>query len=201
MVADCLPQVRSFAVEICGVIENSGSAQRLSGSGELSAEAQGILRRVLGQAGGAVDIEYLEESYSGVLRNELADDRFDVRQCRQNMVQVAREEACITYAVCRRAEFGRERYANVQQYTGSTGWRGGGYNPTAYCSDFTQGTISTLGIGGQDYSARVIKPGEEQRWVTRGLNPRHREYNYHCTIEVSWNPVYNARRDPLCGRE
>lgn len=197
--ANCLSEVRQFAVEICGSIENSGSAQRLRASGELSAEAEGIVRRVLGQAGGNIDVDYLDETFRGVLRDHLAGDRIDVRDCRQNMVAVARQEACITYQLCRRAEFGLEQYANEQRFSGSTGWRGGGYNPDAWCSDYMRKTIASLNIGNQDYAARVVNKREEARWT--GWHGRDREYNYHCTVEIQWNPIYKQRRDPICGRE
>lgn len=197
--ANCLSDVAQFSEEICGSIENSGSAQRLSANGALSAEAEGIIRRVLGQASGNVDVDYLDERFRGVLREQLAGDRIDVRDCRQNMVAVAQQEACITYRFCRRAEFGLERYANEQRFSGSTGWRGGGYNPDAWCSDYIRKTIDSLNIGSQDYSATVVNKREEARWT--GWHGRDRQYNYHCTIKIQWNPIYKQRRDPICGRE
>lgn len=198
-VASCLNEVKDFAIEICGAIADSGSAQKLSASGELSAEAQGIIRRILGSAGGNVDTEYLNESWSGVLQNELSEDRFDTRQCRREMVQIAREEACVSVNTCRRPEFGLERYGNVQQFSGGSGWKDGGYSQPAYCSDLERATISSLGLRGGSYSSRVVASGERGRWVVRGLNPRHRQYHYQCTIEISWNPIYRARQDVVCG--
>lgn len=194
--ATCLDQVANFSDKVCGAIENSGKAQKLQADGALNTEAQGILKKVLGNAGADVDISYLNESFTGVLREELAGDRFDARSCRQNMVNLSFDKICISYKACRRTEFGLERYNNTQQFSGTTGWRGGGYNPVAWCNDFTRGTISSLKIGSKDYQSKIIGSSEESKKDWKGKV----SYNYHCTIEVSWNPIYKQRIDAACGR-
>ena len=54
------------------------------------------MRRVLGGGEGDFSAESVTRSYNNVLREELGKELFDVRECRENMVNVAREEACTT---------------------------------------------------------------------------------------------------------
>ena len=45
-VASCLDETAAFAERVCGEISNKGSSQLVSGSGQLSAEAKGLITRI-----------------------------------------------------------------------------------------------------------------------------------------------------------
>lgn len=77
------------------------------------------------------------------------------------------------------------------------GWRGGGYNQESYCGDLTAASVAARRLGGTAYSISRIGNSEEGRWA--GGLQRRREYNYHCSIKISWDPIYNERRDERCG--
>ena len=99
-VGNCLQEVANFADRICGEIQTAGAAQKLEVDGTLSAEVTGIIRKVLGDAGGEVDLKNLQQSYENVLREDLADELFNARDCRIKMVEVGRAEICTSkYAV------------------------------------------------------------------------------------------------------
>jgi hypothetical protein len=100
---------------------------------------------------------------------------------------------------CQNPAFGIAGWANQETLQGTSGWRGGGYNPGAYCTDFTNSVIASRGLGNQPHVVDNLKPGEEQRRT--GFLNSVAEYNYHCSITLRWNPIYNQRADPLCGME
>ncbi len=99
-------------------------------------------------------------------------------------------------ATCRRAEFGIEGYVQNQTVTQSSGWRGGGSNQTNWCNELISGFVSSRGIGDTAISM-VIKKGEDARWT--GTFGRTRQYNYTCTVKISWEPIYFEKTDPVCG--
>lgn len=45
--ASCLEEAAGFAERVCGEISSRGSSQLISGSGELNAEAKGLIARML----------------------------------------------------------------------------------------------------------------------------------------------------------
>jgi hypothetical protein len=100
---------------------------------------------------------------------------------------------------CANQAFGLARWANEETLNGTSGWRGGGYNQGAYCTDFINGVIASRGLGNQPHAVDNVKPGEEQRRT--GFLNSVAQYNYHCSIQLRWNPVYNTKTDPICGVE
>ena len=96
--ASCLDEVASFAEKICGEIQNRGMGTLTEANGELKADVSGIVRKVVGEAGGGINVKHLEDSYENVLRKDLANELFNVRECRVKMVEVGREEACTKQA-------------------------------------------------------------------------------------------------------
>lgn len=87
-------EVTNFANEICGQIQTSGNRELTTANGELKAEVSGIVRKVLGNAGGTINGKHLSDAYENVLREDLAKELFNVRECRIKMVEVGREEVC-----------------------------------------------------------------------------------------------------------
>lgn len=92
--ASCLEQAAAFAERICGEISNKGSSRLVSGSGELTAEAQGIVARILGNARGSAKVEAATSSYENVIREELAKEHKDRRGCAERMASVGVAQEC-----------------------------------------------------------------------------------------------------------
>jgi hypothetical protein len=92
--ADCLTDAAVFANRICGEVSNRGSARLVTGSGELNAEARGLIRRLLGSAGGEFKGETEFTSYENVLREQLASELVNVRECGVRMAEAAMKQAC-----------------------------------------------------------------------------------------------------------
>jgi hypothetical protein len=92
--ADCLTDAATFANRICGEVSNRGSSRLVTGSGELNAEARGLIRRLLGSAGGELKGETEFTGYENVLREQLASELVNVRQCGIRMAEAAMRQAC-----------------------------------------------------------------------------------------------------------
>jgi hypothetical protein len=92
--ADCLSDAAAFANRICGEVSNRGSARLVTSSGELNAEARGLIRRLLGSAGGELKGETEFTGYENVLREQLASELVNVRQCGVRMAEAAMKQVC-----------------------------------------------------------------------------------------------------------
>jgi len=101
-----------------------------------------------------------------------------------------------TPKTCRRLEFGQAGYVHTQTVTQSSGWRGGGSNPTNWCNELSQSFINARSIGATA-ATDIVNTTEDARWT--GTFGRTRQYNYGCTVRISWEPLYNERTDPVCG--
>ncbi|MFH1345956.1 MAG: hypothetical protein ABIL01_32840 [Pseudomonadota bacterium] len=93
-IASCLDDAEIFAGRVCGEISNRGSSRLVTGSGELNAEAKGLLRSLLGSAGGELKGETQFSVYENVLREQLGPELVNVRDCRTRMVEAAIKQAC-----------------------------------------------------------------------------------------------------------
>src|SRR5947209_1994213 len=93
-IASCLDEARSFAHGVCGEISNKGSSRLVTGSGELNAEGKGLLRTLLGSAGGSLKGETHFSEYENVLREQLGTELVNVRECRGKMAEVAIKQTC-----------------------------------------------------------------------------------------------------------
>jgi hypothetical protein len=92
--ASCLDEAGSFSERICGEISNRGSSELISGSGALSAEAKGLIARMLGSAQGDVKVDAAVSTYNNVIRDELAKEHANARECKVKMVDVAVAKVC-----------------------------------------------------------------------------------------------------------
>lgn len=92
--ASCLTEAADFASSVCGQIQNSGSKEVTTADGKLNAEVSGILRRLAGQAGAELDVKHLADTYENVLREDLAKELFNVRDCRIKMAEAGIREVC-----------------------------------------------------------------------------------------------------------
>ena len=143
--AACLDEAAAFARKVCGELSSRGSSNLVTTSGELNAEAKGILHRFIGSASGEICGKTQIETYEGVVRDQLTQARFNELNCRSEMAKIAVAQACqkpITYKTCRHADFGQAGWARQETVPCTSGWRDGGYNPDAYCADCQASAIS-----------------------------------------------------------
>jgi len=92
--ASCLEEAADFAERVCGEISSRGSSQLVSGSGDLNAEAKGLIARMLGTAQGDIKVNAAISSYENVAREELTKEHANVRDCRMRMIEVAVKQVC-----------------------------------------------------------------------------------------------------------
>ena len=90
----CLDQAASYAERICGEIQKGGYSQVIEADGQLKAGVSGILSRVLGTGGVSAGAGGIRSSYENVLRQDLAKELFNVRECRMRMAEAARTQVC-----------------------------------------------------------------------------------------------------------
>lgn len=198
--AACLDEAADFAGRICGEVSNRGASRIITTSGELTAEAKGLIRQILGTAGGTVKADAEIITYENVVREQLGPELINVRDCKTRMAEAAIKAACTkpsTYRTCRHRDFGQTGWAREEVLQGTSGWRGGGYNQNAWCDDLIRSSISARQLGGTSYLIEKVSSSEEGRWT--GTFNRDRQYNYHCKVKLLWEPIYNERTDPRCG--
>ena len=99
--ANCLAEVTDFAHKICGEINTKGSSRIMEINGDLKAGVSGIVRRVLGEAGGEIEIKRVTREYENVLRKDLAKELSDIRRCKTQMVRVGISALCNYPSNCR----------------------------------------------------------------------------------------------------
>jgi hypothetical protein len=92
--ATCLDDAAAFSDRVCGELSNRGSTQLVTGSGELTAEAKGLVARMLGSAQGSGTVTAAVSTYENVTREELATDHANARECRERMAEVAVKQVC-----------------------------------------------------------------------------------------------------------
>jgi hypothetical protein len=194
--ASCLDEAATFAERICGAIQQGGSSSVLTASGQLSAEAKGWLSRFLGSGSAGVNGDVVEKKFVGVVQEQLGPERVDARKCLREMATLGTGEVCRQLGTCGLPEFGQTGWRRTEVVHGTSGWRGGGSNPEAYCNEVKASAIAARNLGGKDYAAEILRSSEEGRWT--GPFGRHREYNFHCDIKLSWEPAYVERADPRC---
>lgn len=200
--AECLKEAGDFAERLCGQVKQSGKSTLITGKGELSAEAKGLIAKALGQLGGEVGVNIQTKEFENVVQEQLAGELVDVRKCGIQVATLAMNQVCEKaprWKICSNQAFGIERWDNSERLQGTTGWRGGGYNPGAYCTDFINSVVNGRQLGDKPHEVSDVKPGEENRRT--GMFRDHAEYNYHCAITLKWNPVYKQKADPICGAE
>jgi hypothetical protein len=200
--ASCLTEAADFAQRICGEVKTRGSSALIGANGDLTAEARGLVRQYLGSAGGSFQGQTEFTAYENVLREQLAGELVNVRQCGIQMAKAAMDQVCVrapSYKTCTNPAFGLAGWANQETLHGTSGWRGGGGNPGAYCTEFINGIIASRGLGNQPHQVDQVSPSEEGRRT--GFMNSVAQYNYHCTITIHWTPIYNQKSDPVCGTE
>lgn len=119
----------------------------------------------------------------------------ELRKTRREFKEVSSSQKIAR--TCRHKDFDLERWGSDETITQSSGWRGGGSNPTNWCNDLINSIIQGRSIG-PIHKADILEAHEEARWT--GTFGRTREYNYHCTVKIQWNPIYKEKQDASrCG--
>lgn len=201
--ADCLNEAADFAQKICGEVKTMGKSTLVTGTGDLSASAKGLIAKALGELGGSVGVSIESKSFENVLQEQLGAELVNVRACGIAMSKAAMDQVCVkapVYTTCTNQAFGLNHWDNEETLNGTSGLRGGGYNQNAYCTDFINSAIQSRGLGNLPHAVDIISHSEESR-RTGAFGTGPVQYNYHCSIKLNWNPVYNAKADPLCGKE
>lgn len=110
------------------------------------------------------------------------------------------EEYVITPArpqTCRHVSFGQEGWRYTEESTGSSGWMRGGFSQPDWCRRLIANFLSSRSIDSK-HEATSLRSSEQARWT--GTFGRIREYNYNCTVKVSWEPIYaEGTDDNICG--
>jgi len=98
------------------------------------------------------------------------------------------------FKLCTHPNHGITGYQHSEVVSGSSGWRGGGYNQVAWCNDVKRAKERSVGQS-IVWSQETRSEGRKKDWLGKA------EYNYHCTIPAKWGPIYAAKRSPACGEE
>ena len=105
----------------------------------------------------------------------------------------------VHYKTCSRPEFGQNGWQRNVTVNQSSGWVGPGSNQDNWCNQLINLTIKDRGIG-SEHDVKIASKSEEGKWGNDFLHT-DRQYNYHCNINISWDPLYNSKADPICGVE
>ncbi len=197
---ECAIYVKDMLKVICGEYQVRGESILVRGGGGLSVKARGIIDKFVASGNVSGQTEAIYESFEGVLRENLPAHVDQVSQCSQSMYTPVADRFCeakpIVYRTCARREFGVERWEASQRFEGRSGFRGGGGSQPAWCTEYRNSLIANGTI--TEPSEIAIATSSE---VSRRRPSGNVQYNYSCTLEAKWAPVYVSRQDALCGIE
>ena len=97
---------------------------------------------------------------------------------------------CADLPECVHPSHGIDHFEIDVTLTGDSGWRGGGYNQTAYCNDY----LASLNATYPGSNLVRTNSWEDARWT--GI--RHREYKYFCSVQRQEKPIYKVGRGIEC---
>ncbi len=184
-------EMADFAESICGSIP-SGSLTRTTIQGKVEANA-GTLARIVGGSAGANASEQ-KEVYNGIPFDRLPSSIPTVSMCKSELIKVLLAHPRVSINTCRHPDFGQAGWRRTETYTDSSGRVGGGHDQNWWCNRVIASFLQSRSVGSL-YDADIVDSHEESNKDWRGRVT----YKYHCTIEVSWGPIYREKRDPRCG--
>lgn len=111
-------------------------------------------------------------------------------QVRQTVDDVGKEQKVA--GLCRHRDFGIEKWEMTEAFSGTSQWQDPAQTQPWWCNRFTEQIFESHQVG-PVHEIQVVDSSEESDRY--GFMNRENRYRYHCTIEVKWQPVYNARRD------
>lgn len=196
--ADCLNDVADFAIRICGEIAKSGAKTTVTADGKLDANISSIISRIVGGGTASASGSVTRETFENLAQKDLPTALADNYGCRNTMVAVAVSRVCqkaVKYRVCENPAFGQRGWANSVIAEGNSGWMSGGHTEPEWCTNLANTTIGSRHIGA--HQVTILEANHGERWS--GI--RHRQYNFHCKLKIDYVPIFNSRRDALCGVE
>jgi hypothetical protein len=98
------------------------------------------------------------------------------------------------YRECRNPSHGIVAYENSHEFEKWSGWRQGGYNQQAWCSEVRRDAEARVG---SLIDWQVIKTEEKSKEEFF----RRIYYKYYCKGIARWGPIYASKRSSVCGRE
>jgi hypothetical protein len=190
--AESLAEIAQFAQSICGDIPE-GSLTRTMIQGKVEASALALARVITGSVD--VSASRATEIYKGIPFEKLPDSIPTVSMCKSELANtiLLRQKKTVP-SVCRRSEFGQVGWNRTEKYTDSSGKVDGGYDQNWWCNRVAASFLTSRGIGPEHHWEK-IGSSESSNKDWKG----HVTYKYHCTISVSWDPIYQEKQDPLCG--
>ncbi len=93
---------------------------------------------------------------------------------------------------CRDKSHGVERYQRVFNVARDSNWMGGGFNPGAWCDQ----VIAELRGQNPEGTFKVLAKSEDSHTTCAPFNCP--QYQYHCTVEVSTDPLYVEKLSSAC---
>lgn len=197
---DGYTEIAMFVERVC-LNPVGGKFVRTEIAGSIRADSAG-LAKALGLTLGADGRLYRgTEEYEGIPIDRLPKEIFTPAQCKSRLVEMLFEERkllaqrkVVSFASCRHPDFGQAGWSRTENYTGSSGWRDGGSNPTNWCNDLAAKFLRERQIG-PAHQVSFHDVWEESNKDWKG----HVTYNYHCTARVAWEPLYHERTDARCG--
>ena len=190
--ADEHQDMEQFAQSICGDIP-SGNLSKTTIRGAVQANAGALAKIVSGSAN--VDASTVTLIYNGIPLDKLPDNIPTVAMCKLELVKVLIAHKTIVPNTCRHPDFGQEGWRRTENYSDSSGRLDGGHDQTWWCNQVASSFISSRAIGPENHTERLSSSEESDKdW--KG----HVTYKYHCTIRISWDPLYFERQDAShCG--
>lgn len=189
--AETFAEMAQFAQSICGDIPE-GSLTRTTIQGKVQANA-GLLAKIVS---GSADVSgsKAEEIYKGIPFDKLPDNIPTVSMCKSELVKILLQRKKQVFNKCRLPEFGQEGWNRTEEYPDLSGWMGGGHDQNWWCNQVAASFIQSRTIGPQNHTEHVASHEENDKDFFG-----HVTYKYHCTIRVSWDPLYFEKQDPRCG--
>lgn len=138
---DCLSKAADYAERVCGAIQRSGAQKVTEENGQLTAQVSGIVRRLFGGVDADLNAKVLKDTYENVLREDLGNELFSLRNCRMKMADAG-------IAECKRVE----KNTNVLRPPGND------ENPPSSPPPRPQAKTCELMLVGQPYSC-PLPPG------------------------------------------
>jgi hypothetical protein len=160
-----------------------------TGSGSEIVKPTSNLSGKIGWAGGGVIIALL--ALVATLVKPIYKNVLDADKCGTHVVTQPIPEG-EKYQLCADPSHEVASYRQTIIVTGTSGWRGGGYNQNAYCQDLMRSKEQSIG-------ATIVWSNQKSSEGSRKDFLGHAEYNYSCSIQAQLDPIYKLARGPECG--
>lgn len=190
--ADEYHDMAQFAQEICGDIP-VGSLSKTTIKGAVEANAGVFAKIVSGNAD--LNTSTITQIYSGIPLDKLPDHIPTIAMCKSELINILLARKKFVANTCRHPDFEQEGWRRTENYSDSSGRVDGGHDQNWWCNQVASSFLSSRAIGPENQIER-LDSSEESNKDWKG----HVTYKYHCTIRISWDPLYFERQDAShCG--